>query len=273
MTFPLVILSICYVFFGAQAYAKEEPAWVEAAGESFLGEIDTPKEVMERAKRNAESSAVEKAVGVFIKANTLVSNSQISEDLIYASVRGRIIKSEIVKSGWDNKDRNLYKVEIKALVDPIYPARGEDFSIRLSLSKANLKDGEPVEIFYQSSIDSYVYLFCIAADGSVTLLFPNSIKKDNRIQANKPCVFPSPNSSISLKAKLLPDFKGEIAEEKIKVIATKNKEEILSLGFQEGIFKVYDERHTGMISDLVKKLNKMEPNDWAEMTAIYYIRR
>ena len=75
------------------SYASEQPSGqpvlVEATGEAHLGEMDTPKEVMARARRDAQNKAVEKAVGAFIKSHTLVSNNQVAEDLVYASVRGR----------------------------------------------------------------------------------------------------------------------------------------------------------------------------------------
>jgi hypothetical protein len=111
------------------------------------------------------------------------------------------------------------------------------------------------------------------ADGSVTLLMPNSINKDNHIKPNKAYEFPPAGSQIRLKAMFLPDFKGKVAEERIKIIATKKREELVPLGFQEGMFKVYDAKSTGMISDLVKRLNQLEPADWAEATAGYRIER
>src|SRR3989338_4717378 len=76
------------------SFASEKPApdkgvrgqvWIEAEGEAYLGEIETQKDVKERAKRDAQNKAVEQAVGAFIKAHTLVSNYQIAEDLIYSS--------------------------------------------------------------------------------------------------------------------------------------------------------------------------------------------
>jgi phosphoenolpyruvate-protein kinase (PTS system EI component) len=125
-------------------YASEspKPVEVEADGEAYMSEIDTPKEVIERAKREAEKKAIEKAIGVFIRSHTLVSNSQLAEDLVYATVRGRIQKSEVIKEGWDEKDRNLYKVKLKALVEPLYPERGEGLSLKLSLSKSELKEAD-----------------------------------------------------------------------------------------------------------------------------------
>jgi hypothetical protein len=71
----------------------------------------------------------------------------------------------------------------------------------------------------------------------------------------------------------LPDYKGKSAEERIKIVATRNKEDLLPLGFKEGIFQVYDDKSTGMISDLVRRLNQIELTDWTEATAVYYLRK
>ena len=91
------ILTLCvFLMLPLVSLAAEKPIWVEATGNAQLGEMDTLKEVKDRAKRDAESKAVEKAVGVFIKSHTLVSNYQIAEDLIYAAVRGKITKEEII---------------------------------------------------------------------------------------------------------------------------------------------------------------------------------
>ncbi|MBI3397866.1 MAG: DUF4384 domain-containing protein [Deltaproteobacteria bacterium] len=254
------------------AHAYETPIWITAEGEAYLGEIETQKEVKERAKIDAQNKAVEQAVGAFIKSHTLVSNNQVAEDLIYAAVRGKIEKVEIIKEGWDEKDRNLYKVKIKALIKPVYPEKGEGISVKLSLSKTDLKEGEEVKIFYQASSDCYIYIFSVAADGSVTLLLPNSINQDNTVKAGKGYQFPS-DEKIKLQAQFLPEYKEKAAEEKIKIIATRQKEDIIPLGFQQGFFKIYDAKQTGMISDLVKRLNQLEPADWTEATAVYTIKR
>ncbi len=268
-----LLIIIAAFLIATPLWAAEKPIWVTAEGEYCQGEMDTLKEVKERAKRDAEIKAVEKAMGTFIKSHTLVSNSQIAEDLIYAAVRGKIVKEEIMTSGWDAKERNLFRTKIKALIEPVYPDKGEGISAKLSLSKTDLKEGDEVQIFYQVSKDSYVYIFSIAADGSVTLLYPNSNTPDNVARAGKAHQFPPADSRIHLKAMFLPDYKEDSAEERIKIIATRQKEELLSLGFREGMFQVYDTKSTGMISDLVRRLNQIEPTDWTEATAVYTIKR
>lgn len=255
------------------SFAAEEPIWVESDGMATMGEVETPKEVKERAKIEAQKKAVEKAVGVFLKSYTLVFNSQLAEDLIFSSVRGAINKTEIINEGWDEKDRNIYRIKLKALVQPVHPEKGEGISIKLSLSKTALIEGDEVRVFFQSNKDCYVYIFSVATDGSVTLLLPNSINRDNLIKSDNAYEFPPAESQLKLRAMLLPDFGGKIAEEKIKIIATKNKEELVPLGFQEGMFKVYDAKSTGLISDLVKRLNQLDPGDWTEATSVYRIKR
>jgi hypothetical protein len=268
------IITVCIILIlPFISFAAEKPLWITADGASYQSEMDTLKEVKDRAKRDAESKAVERAVGTFIKSHTLVSNSQIAEDLIYAAVRGKITKEEIIASDWDAKDRNLYRISIKALIEPVYPEKGEGLSAKLSLSKTDLKEGEEVNIFYQVSEDSYVYIFSIAADGSVTLLLPNSNMPDNFTKAGRAYQFPPTDSPINLKAMFLPNHKEASAEERIKIIATRQREDLLSIGFKEGIFQVYDAKSTGMISDLVRRLNQIELTDWTEATAFYTIKK
>jgi hypothetical protein len=267
-----LILFILFIF-PVVGLAAEKPIWITAEGESYQGEMDTLKEVKDRARRNAQNRAVEMAVGTFIKSHTLVSNSQIAEDLIYAAVRGKITKEELLSAGWDTKERNLYKVRIKARVEPVYPEKGGGLSAKLYLSKTNLMEGEDVEIFYSVNEDAYVYIFSVAADSSVTLLLPNTNMPDNFTRAKKAHQFPQADSGIQLKAIFLPNSKEASAEERIKMVATRNKEALLPLGFKEGIFHVYDEKSTGMISDLIRRLNQIELTDWTDATAVYTLKR
>lgn len=253
--------------------STQQPVWIEADGQAALGDFDTPNEVKERALRDAQKNALEMAVGVFIKSRTLVSNSQLAEDLVYASVRGRIEKSKILQEGWDEKDRAVYRVKIKALIEPVYPEKGGGLTVKLFLSKTDLKAGEEVRIYYEPSKDCYIYLFSVASDGSVTLLFPNSREPNNFAASNKVIEFPPKGSPIRLTAEFLPGSAENTAEERIKLIATRKKQDLIPLGFQEGMFKVYDAGSTGMISDLVRRLNHLEPADWTEATVVYTLTR
>ncbi|MDH4161363.1 MAG: DUF4384 domain-containing protein [Nitrospirota bacterium] len=267
-----IVFILAFLLFPLLAIGQE-PLWVEAAGESQMGEMDMQKEVKDRAKRDAQAKAVEQAVGAFVKSHTLVSNNQVAEDLIFAAVRGKIDKMNVLSEGWDEKDRSIYRVRIKALVAPVYPEKGEGLNVKANLHKSVLKEGEETKISFQANEDCYVYIFSVAADGSVTLLLPNSQNKDNKAVKDKVYTFPDEKSEISLQAQFLPDFKGERAEEKIKILATKKEEALIPLGFQEGMFKAYDAKSTGMINDLVRKLSHIDPTEWADFTVTYTITR
>ena len=269
----LILLFLLLTPVSSVSFSSEQPLWIEAAGEAVLGDIDTPNEVKERARHDAQKNALEMAVGVFIKSHTLVSNNQLAEDLVYATVRGRVEKTEILQEGWDQKDRTLYRVKLKALIKPVYPEKGDGFSVKVFLSKTNIKAGEEIRIFYEPNRDCYIYIFSVASDGSVTLLLPNSHHIENLAKSNTVNVFPPEGSPVRLTAAFLPGYTENYAEERIKLIATRKKENLIPLGFQEGIFKVYDSSSTGMISDLVRRLNHLEPADWTEATAVYSLTK
>ena len=52
---------ILLLFSASFVVAAEKALWVTASGEAYQGETEIPKEVMERAKRDAQSKAIEQA--------------------------------------------------------------------------------------------------------------------------------------------------------------------------------------------------------------------
>jgi len=263
-TLFLVMLWITVVF-----AAEEKPILIEVNGEAVGSDLDSPREVCERAKIEAQRSALEQAVGSFIRSHTIVSNSQLAEDLIYARVRGRIERFEVL-----GQERlavsNGCRVKIRCLVKPVYPQAADFIQVKAALSRTELREGDEVSVQYQMDRDSYVYLFVVAADNSVTQLLPNSEQLNNRVLARQMYQFPPLGTSARLKAALLPGNKAGGAVERVKVIATRHKEPLLERGFQEG-FAVYDAKGTGLMSDLLKRLNQLEPADWGEATLEYRI--
>jgi hypothetical protein len=255
------------------AGSQDRPIWVEAEGEAWLGELDTPKEVKERAKRAALTKAIEEARGIFIRSHTLVSNGQLAEDLTYAAVRGKARSVRVLSEGWDVSDAHRWTTRLQALVEPSYPEGAHGLLVRASLSKDLLREGEEARIFYQAEENCYVYIFSVADDGSVTLLLPNAFFRDNLLKAKTAYEFPPPGSPIRLEAHLIPGRDRKHAEERVKLIATREKEELIPLGFREGTSQVYDAQSTGMISDLVKRLSRLDPADWSETSVAYRIER
>lgn len=267
------IIIIILLLMPVALFASEKPVWMEAEGMAYMSDADTFKETVNRAKNDALRNAAERANGVFIKSHTYVSNSELGEDLVYASVKSRVVRYEIITEGWDPNSKNRYKIKLKALVEPYFADRKTGLKAEVSLSRHELKENDEIKIYYKTNEDAYVYIFSIAADGSVTLLLPNSQIRDNFAKGGRVYEFPHKDSRLIMQARFLPDCKDSSVDERIKIIATKNNEELLALGFREGMFEVYDARSTSMVSDLVRKLNKIDPENWAESSAFYTIVR
>ena len=269
----MILLIISVVMLTAEirlSSAEDAPVWVEAVGEAVGGELDPPREVMDRAANEAKRKAIDQAVGSFLKSHTLVTNAQLAEEMTFARVKGKIEKVEFLSAERDRTDPNLYRVRLKVLVKPVMPQDAEGLQVKLDLSRTMLREGEEVKVLYQVNADCYVYLFSIAADNSVTLLLPNSLHHDNSIRANSGAVFPPEGSPIHLRALRLPGYGDRSVQEKIKLVATRKKETLLE-GFQEGMFKVYDATSAALVGDLVRRLNQLDPADWGDAVAVYTI--
>jgi len=250
-------------------FAAEQPVWVNASGEAEGSDLESPREVCERAKAEAQRSALELAVGTFVRSHTIVSNIQLAEDLIYAGVRGKIERLEVLKQE-RTPAGNGCRVHIRAVVRPVYPDAQNSIQVKVAMTRTAVREGDEIGIQYQVNRDSHVYLFVISADNSVTQLLPNSRMPENRAVAQRQYLFPPADSGIRLKAALLPGSRKSGAEERIKIIATSQPEPLLERAFQEG-FAVYDAQSTGLMSDLLKRLNQLEPADWGEATVEYRI--
>lgn len=260
----LVMLLCCYQ---SPVSAATDALSVEAVGEAAGSDLESPREVCGRAKAEAQRSAIEQAVGSFVRSHTIVSNSQLADDLILAQVRGRIESLEVLQ---EERTSVGCRVRIKALIRPEYPNGKDAIQIKAAMARSELREGDEVSVQYQINRDGYIYIFVIAADSSVTQLLPNAMVRENRLRAGELQQFPPQNSGIRLRAQLQQASKKSGAAERLKIIVTRQPELILERGFQEG-FAVYDAKSTALISDLLKRLAQLEPADWGEVTLEYRI--
>lgn len=266
--FLLMIAGMCVLLAGTrELFALEQSVVVEATGEAAGSDLESPREVCERAKSEAQRSAIEQAVGTFVRGHTVVSNSQLADDLTYTQVRGKVEQLTVVSEA---RKLNSCIVKVKARIAPQYPDRSAAIQIKAALSRAELREGEELGIQYQANRSGYVYIFVVSADGAVTQLLPNSTIRDNKLLPGSMYFFPPTGSGIRLKAALQQGAKKSGADERIKIVVTKQQELLLERGFQEG-FAVYDAHSTGLISDLLKRLLQLDPTDWGEATLEYRI--
>lgn len=255
--------------------AASQGVWIEQEGMGCLGEVETRRELRERVLKETERRAMEEGVGAFIRASTTVYNAQVADDLVQKVVRGKIERREVLTEGWiDRPGEPCYQVKLKAYVVPLPGERLASFQVKVWLSRSQLQEGDEVTIYYTLSRDAYVALLSVAADGSVTVLIPSVLRRNNFARAGVTDAFPLGEErvkGIRLEARLLPGWSE--AQARVKLIATESEEPWLTLGFQEGVQRVYHGKDTGLISDLIKKLSLLEPGTWEEATAMYTLAR
>ncbi len=262
----------------------EPPAKVTVVAEGktpFLPDMSLD-EARGRARDDARRNALEQAVGVFVRATSVVHNAQIADELISSVARGVIEEEQWTDErieGVKGDKRagtlvSVYHTRLKALIRPVRVERRGAFELRASLNKPVFQDREEALIKVRSSQPAYVHLFSVTQDGSVTLLFPNRLVTKNLLGADQELVFPSESQKalgVRLRVMLPPGSKRVV--EHIKVIATRKPITLAKEAPTGGVFHTFASREAGLIQDVVKNLALLEDEDWTETTLPYEVRQ
>ena len=255
-----------------------EGVWVIAEAVVQLADDMTVQEARSRSRNEARRKAIEKAVGIFVKGKTVVYNHVLAEDLVQSIVRGIVTDEQVLEEGvrevgqQSNERATLYATKLKARVRPVQAERKAEFSLKVVLNQTVFREGEEVEIRVSSSHDVYLHLFSVGQDDAVTVLLPNRFAQDTLIRAEQPFVFPDDNQrAMGIRLRVFPPAGAKRATERIKVIATRKKCDLIKAKFREGVFQVYEAKDTGLVTDLLRELALLEDADWAEATVPYEV--
>jgi len=162
------------------------------------------------AKQRARAAAIEKAAGVEVAASTLITNFELTMDMIKSYSRGFIVREELkwfplgqYRSSEKTAPIPEYRVRIKA--DVYIPQKKiKALGLRAALNNRVFRAGEKAVIDIESEREAKVAIFNFSADDKVTMLFPNDYEKVNIITGKEPFRFPSENSSLLLETSNLP---------------------------------------------------------------------
>lgn len=255
-----------------------EAVWVVAEAVIQLSDEMTVQEARSRARNEARRKAIEKAVGIFVKGNTVVYNHVLAEDLVQAIVHGIIADEQILEEGvreigGRGSDRaTLYVSKIKARVRPVQAERSTELGLKVVLNQTVYREGEEMEIRVVADHNVYLHLFSVGQDDAVTVLFPNRFAQDTLVRANDPFVFPDEaQRAMGIRLRVYPPAGAKRATERIKIIATRQKRDLIKAKFREGVFEVYGGKETGMMTDLLRELALLDDADWAEATLPYEV--
>ena len=260
--------------------AEQDGIWVTVEAAVPLTDEYTISEVRARSRNEARRLAVEKAVGIFIRSNTVTYNYVLAEDLVQSVARGLVVEEQVLEEGMRDIAHEsgakalLYATKLKAKVKRTQAEAKDHFKLRVSLNKTVFQSKDEMEIRATSSRDAYLYIFNIGQDSSVTILYPNRFAQDHSISAGKELVFPDDKlRSNGIVLRVVPPAGAVKATERIKLIAVTQKIDFGQNRFKEGVFQVYDGKDTGLITDLLKLLSPLEDSEWSEATIAYEVRR
>lgn len=263
---------------GSSSEEGGEGVWVIAEAVVQLGDDTTVQEARSRSRTEARRKAIEKAVGIFVRGNTVVYNHVLAEDLIQSIVRGIVTDEQVLEEGvrevgqQSNERATLYATKLKARVRAVQAERKAEFALKVVLNQTVFREGEEVEIRVSSDHEVYLHLFSVGQDDAVTVLFPNRFAQDTLIRAEQPFVFPDDSQrAMGIRLRVFPPAGAKRAMERIKVIATRTKRDLIKAKFREGVFQVYEAKDTGLVTDLLRDLALLEDADWAEASVPYEV--
>ncbi|WP_447975232.1 DUF4384 domain-containing protein [Nitrospira sp. Kam-Ns4a] len=147
-------------------------------------------------------------------------------------------------------------------------------NLRVSLNKLSFRDGEEVRITVQANQPVYVHVFSVAENGSVTALLPNRIVRGNLVMPGQDLVFPSDSlRELGVRMQvLLP--KGALRTiEQVKVVATREKVELLKGESLDGVFYSTGGEGNRFLETVHQKLIALGPDNWTETSLSYEIRK
>ena len=252
--------------------------WVTAEGTVFFGNDTTIAQARTRSRDEARRKAIEQAIGLLVRARTVVYNFGVAEDLVHSIVRGVVIDEQILSEGLREVDIGkgqkalVHDTTLKALIRPVPAERHNDFVIKGDLNKSIFFANEEMVITVAASEAAYIHIFNVDQDNAVTVLFPNKFRRDNYVIGMKEFIFPDDDlREMGVRLRVVPPAGATKALEKIKLIATKKNLELPQGKFNEASFQTYQGHDTGLVTDLMKELTELEDTEWAEETISYEV--
>ena len=214
-----------------RAAIPAHPVTVESSAEVPWPDDWTVGKARQAALDQARRKAVEQALGVEVRGDTVMQNDQIVQDLSRSLARGRILTETILDEGpVDPSARRgdlarspvlrAYHLRLRAEVQPAGPEAR--LGLRASLDKPLYTDGEEVALRVEVDRDAFLYIFNVGEDSAVTLLYPNGYEAGNLLRAHAPFIFPSDalrTQGVRLRARL-PAGRAR-STETLKVLALK----------------------------------------------------
>ena len=256
---------------------RAESRSVTATGAAALANL-TPAEAQKLALKRARQAAIEEVCGVSVQAETFVKNNMLEADFIHSVSYGHIISEKILS--WDatvsqtsksHPPQIAYAVTIKATVkkekgkpDPFYQVNGR-------LNKKIYQTGDEMIITVTATKPGYISVLNFSADGSVILLFPNRLNRNNYVKALQKLQIPSETERTDVLKLQVSTLQGHRKNtEYIKVIATRERLQLLEGLLIQGQYGVMNNVKIAA-TQIARLISAIPLKDRAEHTIFYEV--
>ncbi len=182
-------------------------------------------------------------------------------------VEAYTIKEKLYK-GWQRAASTIHGNAFKQDFEQVAGTGSNRPALKAELDRkpACYRSGDSATILINSQQGTHIYIFNIAADNTVTLLYPNKLVQDQPLTSDL-FVFPPKNLSDKLNLVLYPLEKADTSRESFKIIASDKKMDFSFLPIPFN--RVYQGASGIQINQLKNALKQY--NNFSEETLTYYV--
>jgi len=147
--------------------------WAEGMG-LVSGDLLKPQEAKQLALRQARAQAIEKAVGIEVRAETLVRDFMVASDFIKTLTKGYIQSEQVLRWEQERYQKKateapipIYRVTLKACVKPLATLHDPGFTVVATVNKVVFAPGEKARLDITSTRPAEIMIFNLTADDRV----------------------------------------------------------------------------------------------------------
>lgn len=262
------------------------PPWTAGEGRVTMSD-QTMGEARDQARNLARKDALERATDSFllrvsddyVKQETGGSQFERFSKSIRRETSGRIIDERNVDFTQDEPAPDVFQVicRLEARIGVEKQERNSAFAVRVDLHNSDsgvYRIGEEMILRISASLDCWVTVFNVYADGTVAVLLPNARMPNNRVVAGTPFVVPDhrdPEQDSVYFRLGVPEGQSQ-TEEYIAVVATLREYPFLSNRMSDWGVR-YVSTYESAFNELNDWILRIPASERAEAEVIYSIIR
>lgn len=173
---------------GAPLVSILDCTWVESESTVIVGDMESRAQASAAAVNEARHTAMLDFLGVEVRSTAMVyqvddqpDSQSIVETLLKDTRLGRILKEQIVESGYQDRGDCVdcsFHVKLRACIAPVAANFDKDFQIELTMSRSRFVEGDEAKMSVTATRNCYLYVYEIDDDWQTTLIVPNAYESE-----------------------------------------------------------------------------------------------